>query len=65
MQIIVIHRYLGVILLRQAAGLVEDRLPVRVIQRGAHHALAGRGMEEIPLGIIEADVHAAFNTEED
>ena len=64
MQIIVIHRYLGVIFLRQTARLVEYRLPVRIIQRRAHHALAGGGVKEITVGIIEADVHAAFNTEE-
>lgn len=65
MQIIVIHGYLGVIFLRQAASLVEYRLPVWIIQRRAHHALAGGGMKKITVGIIETDVHAAFNTEED
>lgn len=64
MQIIVIHRDLRVIFLRQAARLIKYRLPVRIIQRRAHHALAGGGMEEITVGIIEADVHAAFNAEE-
>ena len=61
---VAIHGDLRVILFRQATRLVEDRVPVRVVQRGAHNALAAGGVQEVVLGVIETDVHPATNAEE-
>lgn len=61
---VAIHGDLRVIFFRQATRLVEDRVPVRVVQRGAHDALAAGSVQEVVLGVIETDVHPATNTEE-
>lgn len=65
MQIVVIHGDLRVIFLRQAPRLIKYAVPVRIIQRRTHDALAGGGVQEVMVGIVETDVHAAVNTEED
>jgi hypothetical protein len=41
-------------------GLPEIFTPVNIIERGAHHAAAGRGMNELIIGVINADMKAAF-----
>lgn len=65
MRMVAIHGDLRVIFFRQATRLVEDRIPVRVVQRGTHYALAAGGVQEVVVGVIETDVHSAMNTEED
>src|SRR5690606_9022923 len=43
------------------SGLPEVFTPVNIIQRGAHHATTGRGMNELIIGIIDADMKAVFS----
>ena len=64
MQGVAVHGDLRVILLRQTTRLIERRFPVRVVQRRAHHALAARGVKEIMIGIVKANVHPGPGAEE-
>ncbi|MOA43484.1 hypothetical protein D3C78_1656460 [compost metagenome] len=39
-----------------ATRLPVDLLPVHVVQRGTYHAAAGRGMDKLIVGVINANV---------